>query len=215
MFAAASLTDSLSEVGELYEYETGVEVSYSFGASQALAYQISRGAPVDIFIGAGELPVQFLVERGMVDPDYVRDILTNKLVIAVRKGSTKIASVSDLESPNITKIAIADPELAPAGTYAKESLLNLGLWLEVYSKFVIAPDVRAALAYVQTGNVDAALVYSTDVMVSDQLAVVDVIPSDSYSTIVYPVAMTKIQDSQIDAERFLLFFGERLCFIGL
>ena len=191
VFAPASLANALDDVQEAFEAQTGVSMAVSYGGSQMLAQQIASGAPADVFISAGESPVKFLADKDRLEPTLA-DLLTNKLVVVVRSAADfRVSSMDQLKTDSIQRIALADPQLAPAGGYARESLESLGLWKELQSKLVLGADVRATLAYVESGNADAAIVYATDARVARNVDIFDIVPADSYSRIVYPVAIVE------------------------
>ena len=205
VFAAASLADVLDEISEEFEKEDRTVVSISYGGSQMLAQQIASGAPADLLISAGEFPVGFLQLRGLVE-SAPSDIVANGLVVAVRsRGGPRITAMDDLRTATVRRIAIADPELAPAGRYARESLRSLGLWDVLEPKLVVGPDVRATLAYVESGNSEAALVYRTDARASGKVRILDIVPGDSYSRIRYPAAIVAASRHKTAATRFLRF----------
>ncbi len=204
VFAAASMADALEEIGDRYEGETGVAVAYSFGGSQALAQQIVSGAPADVFVSAGRQPVDFLAARGMVD--LVEDaVVHNELVVAVREGSSGIGALSGLSGDDVGRVAIADPALAPAGVYAREALWTLRLWEPLQPRLVFGADVRAALAYLESGNVDAAVVYATDAREAPGVKALNVILQDTYTPIAYPAAVIAGSNSRAAASGFLRF----------
>ena len=189
VFAAASLYEPLEEVRAAFERDTGVSVSVSYGGSQSLAQQIVSGAPAALFVSAGVFPVAFVEERTTLAREPVH-ILHNRLVLATSSSvSSRPDSILALTSADVERIAIADPGLAPAGKYARESLEYHGLWDRLLPKMVFAADVRAALAYVESGNAEAALVYATDAAASQSVTVVAAVPEHSHSPIVYPAAV--------------------------
>ena len=204
MFAAASLADALERIGADFEAESGTKVAFSFGGSQTLAQQVAGGAPADLIIAAGENPVQFLVERKLVRSEPI-NLLTNRLVLAVRQDAHRPDKLQELTGPAFSSIAIADPDLAPAGTYGRQALVELGLWDQIKDKLVFGPDVRSTLAYVESGNADAALVYETDARASNRVDVLDIVPTDSYSPIVYPAALVHQAPNESKAKLFLEF----------
>ena len=204
VFAAASLTESLTELAEEFERTHGTEVSFSFGASQSLSQQIANGAPADLFVAAGMFPVDSLRERNHIEDD-VDAILSNKLVVVAAPDVPPIESLGGLADESIERVAVADPRIAPAGAYARESLRSLGIWESIETKLVFGVDVRATLAYVEAGNVDVALVYSTDAKVAESLTVLDIVPIDSYSPIIYPAVVPKLSDKKDAAREFLTF----------
>ena len=209
--AASSLTDVMDEVGRRFEETEGVEVRFNFGGSTSLSQQIVKGAPVDVFVSAGPTPMDRLETLGLLAEGSRFDLLTNQLVLAERPGSVTTPGEDDagrldrfLGPDGDHRIAIADPELAPAGAYAVEALKNLGYWNGLEGRLIYTPDVRAALAYIQTGNLDFGIVYSTDAVSSGLISLAD-IPSDSHSTIVYPAALMEASERREPAKRFLEF----------
>ena len=205
VFAAASLADALGEAVEEYEARTGVRVDVSYGGSQMLAQQIASGAPADVLISAGEFPVLWLADKNMVEGTSL-PLLSNRLVVAAREGSEiDLSSIDQLTEAWAARIAIADPELAPAGEYAREALVKLKIWDQVQSKLVTGADVRATLAFVESGNADAALVYATDAKAGRNIEVFDVVPPDSYRPIVYPAAIVSTSRNKSASMAFLEF----------
>ena len=202
VFAATSLINAIEEIRPAFQEKEGIELAVSYGGSQMLAQQIVQGAPADLFISAGEGPVGLLAGRDLTDGG-ARSLASNDLVVVSRMAGTPLASIEDLASGLVGRIAIADPDLAPAGAYARESLVNLGLWESLADKLVLSPNVRVALAYVEAGNADAALVYRTDAMASSGLRVLDIVPADTYSTVVYPAVLIRGSGGRERAELFV------------
>jgi molybdate transport system substrate-binding protein len=193
VLAAASLTDAMKEIESRYEStHPGVRVVPSFASSGKLKQQIEQGAPADLFISAGAKEMNALVREGIVDPRERVDLLGNELVLIVPKDSrVKVNGFSDLSSPQIKTIAIGQPETVPAGQYAKQALENMNLWKQVQSKLVFAGDVRQVLAYVKTGNVDAGIVYRTDIRNAHEVKVVAVADPKTHQPILYPAGVIK------------------------
>ena len=205
VFAAASLADALEEIEGAFEANHPYELTFAYGGSQMLAQQISGGAPADVFLSAGVPPIDFLLEIGMLkDPGTA--ILTNRLVLAVREtDGPRIATIQALADPQIGRIAIADPELAPAGLYARQSLERLALWDALKPKLVFGTNVRVTIAYLESGNADAAIVYFTDAVASPKVRVLDLIPPDSHEPIAYPGAIIRVSKKEQGAETLLEF----------
>ncbi|MCL0054289.1 molybdate ABC transporter substrate-binding protein [Dehalococcoidia bacterium] len=205
VFVAASLTNVVLETKNAFEKQSGAELIFNIAGSQTLAGEIAHGAPADVFISAGPKPMSFLVERNKVDSHSVRGVAGNLLVIAVSSEGDyeELRSIEQLAT--MKRVAIADPDLAPAGRYAKESLTTIGLWEKIYSTLIYAADVRAALAYVQTGNVDAAIVYSTDLVVAEGVLEKNIIPESSYSKVTYPGAIVIGSNKKALAEDYFSF----------
>ena len=206
VFAATSLTDALEEARREYarQEDVDVKVSVSYGGSQTLAQQIAQGAPADLFISAGEFPVRFLVDRGLVDGPGTA-IVSNTLVAATRRGGVQLAALDELNTDAVQRIGIATPDLAPAGAYAKETLSNLGLWAELQPKLVMGADVRVTLAYLEAGNIDVALVYRTDARTSSDVVVLDIVLPETYSPVVYPAIIVRGSERTREAGDFLAF----------
>jgi molybdate transport system substrate-binding protein len=204
VFAAASLTDSLKQIGADYKKQTGQAVDFNFEASSMLARQIQEGAPADIFFSADETQMDRLAEKSLIDPATRHDRLGNTLVVVVPAESTlEIHSAGDLTQNAVKQIALADPKAVPAGVYAKAWLKKLQLWDAVAPKIVPTENVRAALAAVASGNVDAGVVYKTDAAISKRVKIAYEVPRADGPDIRYPVAMVKgIQ--QPDAARAFL-----------
>ena len=206
VFAAASLADALTEIERKFESVNGNSVTFSYAASQPLAQQISAGAHADVFISAGRQPVEFLLERGLVE--ILNDsIVRNRLVVAVKNDPELLLSMSDLTKQHIERIAIADPILAPAATYSRESLQRLGLWDAVLPKLVFGSNVRTTLAYLESGNVDAAIVYASDARISTKVSVRDIVPPYSYSQVEYPAALVKNSKHRTKGIAFVSFLS--------
>ena len=206
VFVAASMADAAEEVGERFQHSAGVRVAFNFGASQSLARQASEGAPADVIITAGRFPMEFLSKNGNIAYGPV-ELLSNELVVVTRQDGGEVDALEDLLGPRFDVVALGDPELAPAGRYAKESLQNAGFWEAVRPKAVWGGDVRAALAYVETGSADAAIVYRTDALIADGLLVSEVVPPSSYGPIEYPAAVLASAPLPDQAREFIDFLS--------
>jgi len=177
VFAAASLTESLQEIGKAYEAKTGTPVTFSFGASSDLARQISAGAPADVFFSADTAKMDGLEKGGFVRKEARREFLSNQLAVVVPLSSTaKVAGPRDLLQ--FRKLALADPQGVPAGVYTRHWLESAGLWKEIEPRVVPTLDVRAALAAVETEAAPAGVVYSTDARVSRKVKAIFETPTD-------------------------------------
>ena len=195
--AAASLTDVLQEIASHYSDK----VVFNFGGSSILARQIQEGAPADVFISADELKMDDLQRRGLIVPKSRRKILSNTLVIVVTRDSKlRITSAKDLVGHTI---AIGQPESVPAGIYAKTYLLKQGIWDRVAGKVIPTESVRAALAAVESGNVDAGIVYKTDALISRSVKIACEVKDGP--KISYPAAVTADSRQKRAAHKFLDF----------
>jgi molybdate transport system substrate-binding protein len=190
--AAASLREAVTELAGRYEAaHPGTTVRVNLGASGALRQQIEQGARVDVFVSAAEGPMDALAERGLVDPATRADLAGNSLVVVVPRGSTAVGDFRDLASPRVGRVALGAPASVPAGEYALEALRALGIAAAVEAKAVYAQNVRQVLAYVESGNVDAGIVYATDAAASTRVEAAAAAPPGSHRTIVYPLAVVR------------------------
>lgn len=189
--AAASLRDALQEIQKNYEEQhPDVKIYFNFGASGALQQQIEQGAPVDLFISASEQYIKKLMDENIITEGQKTNLLTNELtVITAASEDITIQDSNDLLKAEIRKVAIGIPESVPAGKYAQEALKHADVWDELESKIIQAKDVRQVLQYVETGNVDAGIVYKTDALSSDKVKIAYTVESSSYSPIEYPMGI--------------------------
>ena len=205
--AATSLRDPLIELSEEYEGRTGTRVNLSFGGSQSLARQIESGAPADVFISAGAAPVEFLEDGRLIDGASVRSLLGNELVVVTLEDGQPVDSLESLLSGEVERLALADPELAPAGAYAEEALRSADAWDGLRGKTLFGKDVRAAMSYVLVGSADAGIVYRTDAMSDDSLKIVYTVPGALHSPISYPGMVTSGASNPSGARAFLDFLA--------
>ena len=204
--AAASVQVALKEVQSAYSAEApNVTITYNFGSSGSLAQQIAQGAPSDVCLSASPKWMDDLGTKGQLLEGSRRDLLRNTLVLIVPQDKTSVADFKDLESAAVGKVAIGEPESVPAGTYAKDVLTSLDLFETLQPKLVFGKDVRQVLSYVETGNVDAGLVYATDAMEADRMQVVATAAADSHAPITYPVAIVKASGNAEAAQAFVEF----------
>ena len=205
VYAAASLKDVLTELGSEYEATNNVHVAFNWGGSVALANQLKRHAPGDVFISAGSGPMDDLVEAGIVIPESRITLASNSLVLAVSTDADPTPQSLDQTLREAGLVGLADPKLSPAGIYARESLESMGLWHEIHENLVQGPNVRTALAYVQSGATEIGIVYRTDALNSEGVRIAHEIPPESHSPILYPAALLKESPHQTEASHFLTF----------
>jgi molybdate transport system substrate-binding protein len=204
IFAAASLTDSLKEIADTYEKDSGDKISFNFAASSTLARQIAEGAPADIFFSADEAKMDDLQKKNLIDTATRKSRLGNSLVVVVAPDSAlQIQSASDLTNASIKQIALADPKAVPAGIYAKAWLTQQQLWPAIEPKVVPTENVRGALAAVESGNVEAGVVYKTDAGISKKVKIAYEVPASDALVISYPMALVKESKQPDAAKKFL------------
>lgn len=194
VFAAASTTNAVTEIGKLYADLNLGRVTPSFASSSTLAKQIARGAPADVYLSANKNWMDFLEARHLIDQQSRRDLLGNRIVLIAPLGST-LKAIDIAPGFSLARylgkdgrLSIGDPEHVPAGMYGKQALENLGAWGAVEDHLAPMKDVRAALVLVERGETPLGLVYATDAAISKKVRVVGTFPADSHAPIVYPVA---------------------------
>jgi molybdate transport system substrate-binding protein len=209
VFAAASLTNVLQDLGDAFTKETSIAVKFSFAASSALARQIENGAPADVFMSADTDWMDYLQTRHLIQDGTRHDVVGNRLVLIAPADSTlklKIGPHFGLAAAlEQGHLATGDPAAVPVGRYAEAALTTLGVWKEVESRLVRADSVRSALAFVDRGEAPLGIVYETDALIDKNVRVVDVFPADTHAPIVYPVALTRA--AQPAAFRFVAFIA--------
>ena len=202
IFAAASLTDAMKEIGSQYQQQTGTQVLFNFAASSVLALQIAEGSGADVFFSADEEKMDWLKEKNLIVNETRKSLLSNTLVIVVPYDSNVTISNAQALSKSNWKIALAEPKTVPAGIYAKKYLQNMGLWSKVMDRVIPTENVRAALAAVESGNVDLGIVYKTDAQISKRVKIAYEIPAKDCPKISYPLAVVRDSKNMDEARRF-------------
>lgn len=194
IYAAASLTVALGNLGDAFTRATGHRVKHAFAASSTLARQIEAGAEADLFISADDAWMSYLAERNLLEPASRRPLLGNRLVVVVpadRQKNLDVSSSAWLAHIPDGRIATGDPAHVPVGRYAEQALRKTGAWDAVAARLARADNVRAALVLVERGEAVAGIVYATDAAASKKVAVAGTFPEAAHEPIVYPVAMLR------------------------
>lgn len=209
VFAAASTTNALNEIGELFKAKTGHSIRPSYASSSTLAKQIEQGAPAQLFLSADLLWVDYLAERKLINPATRINLLGNTLVL-VAPADTATGRMELSKGTDIIKLlgdgrlATGDPDHVPVGIYARQALEAMGQWKAIEPRLARAESVRAALALVERGEVPLGIVYATDAAVAKKVKVLGRFPESLHGTIVYPVAL--IAGHETPGARALLEF---------
>src|SRR4249919_949822 len=200
VFAAASLTESFTEIGKQFEAANpGTKVTFSFGASSALATQINSGAPADVFASASPKNMDQVVTPG--NASNPQDFAKNIMEIAVQPSNpAKVTSVNDLAKSSV-KVALCQP-LVPCGVVAAEVFKNAKITVKPVT---LQPDVKSVLTQVELGNVDAGVVYVTDVMAAGTNVKGVTIPANVNATTTYPIAALTHSKEQSIAQAFVAY----------
>ena len=191
VFAAASLTNTLTDISQLYENEKPTKITHSFAASSILAKQIENGAPADIYISADSKWMDYLQDKKLINTASRKEFLGNKLVLIAPKGrafNVKFDKSFDFSKSFDGRLCTGDIDSVPAGIYAKDALIYLNWWDSIKTRIVGTQDVRGALALVERGECAAGVIYETDAKISNNVEIVATFPEESHKPIVYPMA---------------------------
>ena len=200
VFAAASLTESFTELGKRFEADNpGANVEFNFGPSSGLVQQIDSGAPADVFASASSANMDAVVDAG--DAEDPEDFATNTMQIAVPPDNpADIGGLEDLVGKDV-KVALCQPQV-PCGKVAAEVFANAGLTVQPVTEEV---DVKSVLTKVTLGEVDAGVVYVTDVLAAgDDVTGVE-IPADLNASTTYPIATLEGSEDDETAAEFVDF----------
>jgi molybdate transport system substrate-binding protein len=196
VFAAASLTDVLEELGREFTKSTDVKVRFSFAASSILARQIEAGADADVYLSADREWMDYLERRGLIQSSSRHDLLSNRLALIAPADSRVELTIEPgfplLSALGTGRLATGDPDAVPVGRYARSALMSLGVWNDVVDRLVRAEDVRTALAWVARGEAPMGIVYATDARMEERVRLVGLFPESTHPRIMYPMALTKV-----------------------
>ncbi|MCE5272141.1 molybdate ABC transporter substrate-binding protein [bacterium] len=203
---AASLTDVMEAAGKAYAAKTGVQVECEFGSSGALARKVAGDAPFDLFVSANLQWLKFLEDNGRVDSGAGVRVALNTLVCVV-PAEAKAVPRSAAELAGLDRVALGDPEHVPAGIYARQALQYSAVWdsLQNNNRLVLSQDVRAVLALVEQGAVDAGIVYATDARMSGRVRLAFTFPEASHDPVDYYAAVVTTSGHAAEAARLLEF----------
>jgi molybdate transport system substrate-binding protein len=200
VFAAASLTDSFNALGTQFQNaHPGTKIVFNLGGSSALATQIDEGAPGDVFASAATKNMTDVTKAGNADNPVT--FVKNSMQIAAAPGNpAHIATVADLARPGV-KVALCEATV-PCGVVAAEVFAKAGVTVKPTAS---APDVKSALAVVESGEVDAGVVYLTDVKAAGDKVVGVPIPDAQDASTDYPIATLKHSKNAALAKAFVAY----------
>jgi molybdate transport system substrate-binding protein len=198
VFAAASLTGTFTELGKAFETANpGTTVKFNFGSSATLAQQITQGAPADVFAAASPATMKTVTDAGLAAAPVT--FVRNKLQIAVPADNpAKVETLKDLADPEV-KVALCAQQV-PCGAAAVKALGAAGVKL---TPVTLEQDVKATLTKVELGEVDAALVYKTDVIASGGKVKGIDFPEADQAVNDYPIAVLGKAPAGAQAKRFV------------
>lgn len=223
VFAAASMTDTMNEIAEMYKaVEPDVNIVYNFDSSGTLKTQIQEGADCDIFISAAQKQMNQLDINGgdentegldFVDTDTRFDLVSNSVVLITPVGNPAgVESFEDLASDKVSLIALGNSDV-PVGQYSEEIFNYMGIWdqLNSESKITFGSNVREVLAQVEEGAVDCGVVYSTDAATTDKVEIAAAAPEGSHQDVTYPAAVLKTSKNPEAAKAFIDYLKTGEC----
>ena len=200
VFAAASLMGTFTQIGKQFEAaHPGDTVKFSFGGSSTLATQITGGAPADVFASAAPANMDTVVSAG--DASNPQDFAKNTAEIAVPpKNPANVSSVSDMAKSSV-KVALCQPKV-PCGVVAAEVFKNAGVTVKPVT---LQPDVKSVLTQVELGNVDAGMVYVTDVQAAGSMVKGVQVPANDNASTLYPIATINSSKHKSIAQAFVSY----------
>ncbi|MHA3059066.1 molybdate ABC transporter substrate-binding protein [Acinetobacter sp. ANC 4636] len=211
VYAAASLTNAVTEIAKLYQQQhPGTKVVPVYAASSTLVKQIVAGASSDIFFSADQDWMSYLLQKQEVSPQYIKPLLRNQVVLISPKNlNIKVQTNSHFAFAQAFsgKLCTGQMESVPVGKYAKQSLIKLNWLSSLQGRIVGTDDVRAALTFVERGECDVGIVYKTDALVSHKVKIIGVLPDNSHDAVIYPVALTKVGEQNPEAQQFYRFMS--------
>ncbi len=208
VLAAASLQESLNEGADRWAALGHPRPVLSFAATSALARQVLAGAPADLFIAADEQWMDVLARQGLLRPATRANLAGNRLVLIAPQSSPVRLAIRPgfplLATLGAGRLAMADPDVVPAGTYGRQALSALGVWPAVAPRVVRAENVRAALALVARGEAALGVVYATDALAEPRVRVVGMFAGTTHAPIRYQLGVLASAKTP-DAEAFRRF----------
>ena len=204
--AASDLTPAFEEIGRAFEFTTKTKVVFMFGSTGLLTRQIEHGAPVDVFAAANVSYIDQLEQKGLIIPDtraiYARGRIT---LWTPNESPLRLQGIADLARPEVTRVAIANPDHAPYGLAARQALEGAGLWERVQPKLVYGDNIRQALQYAETGNVEVAIV-ALSLSIQSQ-GRWELIPEELHQPIDQGLAVIKSTQNEKAARAFAVFIS--------
>jgi molybdate transport system substrate-binding protein len=188
--AASSLANAFGDVARAFEQRhAGDKVALNYAASDVLLRQVELGAPADVFASADEATMDRAAEKKLIDAATRRDFAGNALVVIVGGDAAAPSTLARLTHKSYQHIAIGNPDSVPAGRYAKQALIDAGVWAALQPQLVPTQNVRQALDYVARGEAQAGFVYATDAAIEkNKVRIALTVPT--YTPVRYPVAAT-------------------------
>lgn len=198
VFAAASLTNVLSEIVDSFETKYSIQVKINLASSGTLARQIVQGGKPDVYLSANKRWTNYIDSLGFVKQNLMQEIAQNNLVLIVPKNSSVNSVIIDsllvLQTILGTDLlSMGDPKHVPAGIYAKQALDYYGFNESVNKKILPTKDVRTALMMVEMNESPLGIVFSTDAKCSSKVKIIGTFPDKSHKSIKYMAATCSVK----------------------
>ncbi len=200
VFAAASMTDALRQVDQIWVAKGNPPLRFNFAASSTLARQMEQGAEPDVFISADEQWMNWSAERNLIVPATRVSPIGNRLVLIAPNDSTAQTTLE--RSTNLVallgangRLATGDPQHVPVGRYAQQALTWMGQWDAISPRLARADSVRSAMLLVERGEAPLGIVYSTDAAISQRVRKIATFPKESHEPVTYPFAVGAKRDT--------------------
>ncbi len=212
VFAAASMTETLTQIEQLYAAEApDVKLVFSFDSSGTLQTQIEQGATCDLFLSAAQKQMNALEEKDYLLEDTRVDLLENQVVLVVPEGNPAgVAAFEDLTKDDVRLIALGGADV-PVGQYSQELLTNMGIWDALQEKITFGSNVKEVTTWVSEGAVDCGVVYGTDANAAGLQAVATAPEELLDNRVVYPAAVLAASAHVDEARAFLDFLQSDEC----
>ena len=208
VYAAASLTDVITEISDSFKADYGIDVRLNLASSGTLARQIEQGERPNVYLSASKKWADYVEESGFTLPNYKKEIMHNELVL-IAPNSSALSSIEINPKTDISsllgddRLSIGDPAHVPAGKYAQGAIDFYGWTKQVEGKLLPAKDVRSALMVVELGEVPLGIVYRTDALKSKKVKIVGSFGEESHKPIQYIASVIAEEAAGKDFYNFL------------
>lgn len=203
--AASSLTEVMKEMEQQFqEVEPNIELTFNYGSSSKLRSQIEQGAPANLFLSASEKDMELLESQQLINTDSIEPFAENQLVLASLEEFSETTDFQEIVLNTEEKIAIGEPDSVPLGAYSKKALENENLWDSLSDRLIYAKDARQVVTYVESGNAEIGIIYSSDAVISREIVGTLEVPGQK-EPIIYPGAVVADSENQAAATAFLEF----------
>ena len=204
IFAPSSMSDVMGSLVKDFNRETEASALLSIAGTPQLARQLDAGAPADIFVSADRDWMDWAVSRDLIEPENIFQLAGNSLVVAVRKEVENWADIDGLLTS--TRFAMAEPNSVPAGRYAQQALSNKGLWEKAKPFAEFGDNVRITTRRLARGEVAAAIVYETDVLVEPGIKTIFTFSEKAHDPIIYWAAKVR-RTAHPDTPKFIQYLS--------